>query len=259
LVFLIIILSLTSCVSAKYKMAGKDTPPPVPLNISAEAQSVNALINTVIIFGGPGSWKRDAYWDEYMMSITNIGEHPVILTSATLIDFQGNPAVSWDNPWELQEQSKAWIKNYDSGKTGVVLKVGAASVMTGAVVGGLVLVSGGAASAFGPSAAALASTAAPVAALVALPIIGVGTVVANVDAKKKVESEFHRRCLVLPVTIQPGQETQGSLFFRITPGPQRLLLLFTGVDPGFEVSFDLKPLSDLHIDTKPGGEMGDVP
>jgi len=64
---------------------------------------------------------------------------------------------------------------------------------------------------------------------------------------------------VLPITIQPGQETQGSLFFRITPGPQRLLLLFTGVDPGFEVSVDLKPLSDLHIDTKPDGEMGDVP
>ncbi len=248
LVFLIILSSLTSCVSAKYKMASEDTPPPVPLNMGAEAHSVNALINTVIIFGGPGSWKRDAYWDEYMMSITNNGEHPVTLTSATLIDFQGNPVVSWDNPWELQEQSKTWIENYDSGKTGVVLKVGAASVMTGALVGGIALVSGG--SAF-VSGAAVASAAAPVAALVALPIIGIVTIFANVDAKKKVESEFHRRCLVLPITIQPGQETQGSLFFRITPGPQRLLLLLTGVDPGFEVSVDLKPLSDLHMDTKP--------
>jgi len=175
-------------------MAGKDTPPPVPLNISAEAHSVDALINTVIIFGGPGSWKRDAYWDEYMMSITNNGERPVILTSATLIDFQGNPVVSWDNPWELQEQSKAWIKNYDSGKTGVVLKVGAASVMTGAVVGGLVLVSGGAASAFGPSAAALASTAAPVAALVALPISPSNRVKKLKEACFSVSPQAHSAC-----------------------------------------------------------------
>jgi hypothetical protein len=250
LAFFIMISLLTSCVSAKYKMASEDTPPPVPLNVSAEVHSVNALINTVIIFGGPGSWKRDAYWDEYILSITNHGEHPVALTSATLIDFQGNPVVSGDNPWELQDQSKAWVENYSSGTGGVIIKVGETSLLTGAIVGG--------------SLAAMLSTSAfvtvsvgAVAALVAagtviaLPVVGISSVLLNVSRKHKIEDEFNRRRIMLPVTIPPGQVTQGSLFFRITPGPQRLSLLFTGVDRGFDVSVDLKPLSDLHIDTKP--------
>jgi len=242
------IFLLSSCVSAKYKMASEDTPPPVPLNVSTEAHSVHALLNTVIIFGGPGSWKRDAYWDEYILSITNHGEHPVALASATLIDFQGNPVVSGDNPWELQDQSKAWIKSYDSGTTGVVLKVGAASVMTGVIVGGLALASGGGVMISG---AAFAAVIASTATVVALPIIAISSGILNVNRKHKIEDEFNRRCPVLPITIQPGHVTQGSLFFRITPGPQRLLLLFTGVDREFDVSIDLKSLSDLHIDMKP--------
>jgi hypothetical protein len=247
----IIISSLTSCVSAKYKMAGEETPPPVPLNLRAEARSVDALIDTVIVYGGPGSWKREAYWDEYLLLITNYGEHSVALTSATLIDFQGNPVAVGNEPWELQEQSKTWIENYDSGTTGVVLKVGAASVVTGAAVGGIALAVGGAASFAGPSGAAMAAAAAPVVALVALPIIGFGAILVNVEGKLKIEEEFHRRRLILPATIEPGQVTQGSLFFRITPGPQRLTLLFTGAETDFDVSVDLTPLSDLHIDTMP--------
>jgi len=229
-------------------MAAEDTPPPVPLNLRAEAHAVDALIDTVIIYAGPGSWKREAYWDEYLLSITNHSEHPVDLTSATLIDFQGNPVITGDHPWELQEQSKEWVENYNSGTTGVVLKVGAASVMTGAAVGGIALLAGGSAWVSG---ATVASAAAPVAALVALPIIGIGTILVNVEGKHKIEEEFNRRRLMLPAAVQSGQAAQGSLFFRITPGPQQLILHFTDGEPGFDVSVDLTPLSDLHIDTKP--------
>jgi len=253
LAFLILISLLTSCVSAKYKMAGEDTPPPVPLNVSAEAHSVNALINTVIIFGGPGSWKRDAYWDEYILSITNHGEHPVALTSATLIDFQGNPVVSGDNPWELQNQSRAWVENYSSGTGGVIIKVGATSLLAGSIVGGAATATGALiAATYGVGVSAgMAAALVATCTVIALPVVGITSLLLNVNRKHKIEDEFNRRRLMLPATIPPGQVTQGSLFFRITPGPQRLSLPFTGVDRGFDVSVDLKPLSDLHIDTKP--------
>jgi len=253
LAFLIMISLLTSCVSAKYKMASEDTPPPVPLNVSAEANSVNALINTVIIFGGPGSWKRDAYWDEYMLSIRNHGEQPVALTSATLIDFQGNPVVSGDNPWELQDQSRAWVENYSSGTGGVIIKVGATSLLAGAIVGGAATATGALiAATYGVGVSAgMAAAVVATCTVIALPVVGISSVLLNVIRKHKIEDEFNRRRLMLPATIPPGQVTQGSLFFRVTPGPQRLSLLFTGVDRGFDVSVDLKPLSDLHIDTKP--------
>ena len=255
LIFLVIVSLLTSCVSAKYKMASEDTPPPVPLNLETEAHSVNALINTVIIFGGPGSWKREAYWDEYLLSITNHSDHPVTLTSSMLIDFQGNQVMLGNDPWELQEQSKEWIKKYDPGTSGVVIQVGATSLLTGAIVGGAL----GAIASSSPYigvAAGMGIMAAAV-TVVALPIIGLGSILRNVEYKHKIQDEFNRRCLIVPVTIQPGEMIQGSLFFRITPGPKRLTLLFSGHETDFDVSVDLAPLSDLHIDRNPGEKPPD--
>ena len=247
LTFLIIMSLLTSCVSAKYKMASADTPPPVLLNLEIKAHSVDALLNSVIIFGGPGSWKREAYWDEYLLSITNHGDHPVTLTSSMLIDFQDNQVMSGNDPWELQEQSKEWIKGYNPGTTGVFLKVGAASLLTGAALGAYGLAIGAPVYGLGVFAGvAVAGT------ILALPAVLLGTAIRSSIAINKIEDEFNRRRLILPATIPPGQVTQGSLFFRITPGPKRLTLLFSGHEADFDVSVDLAPLSDLHIDRNPG-------
>lgn len=243
-------ISLSGCVSAKYKMAAEDTPPPVPLNITAASHPLEGVVDTVIILGGPGSWKREAYWDEYVLSVTNRGGAPVILESATLVDFQNNPVMPGDNPWDLQEQSKEWIENYDSGTSGVVLKVGAASaVMTGAIVG--VVTATGLSGAYVTGASVSAAAVAPIAAVVALPIIGIGTILVNVEGKMKIEEEFHRRRLALPATVQPGQASQGSLFFRVAPGPKKLTLVFRGPDSKFEMPFDLKPFADLHLEKPP--------
>jgi len=241
-------ISLTGCVSAKYKMAAEDTPSPIPLNIRAASHPVDAAIDTVIILGGPGSWKQEAYWDEYVLSVTNRGAAPVTLESASLIDLQDNPVVPGDAPWDLQEQSKAWVEKYSSGTTGVVLKVGAASVMTGAAVGALALAGGGGAFV---SAGTIAAAAAPVAAVVALPIIGIGTILVNGEGKHKIEDEFQRRRIALPAVIQPDQTCRGSLFFRVAPGPKHLTLLFSRPDSKFELPFDLKPLADLHLEKPP--------
>jgi hypothetical protein len=248
----IMLWSLTGCTSAKYKMADEDTPPPVPLNLIAQTESVEASLNTVIIYGGPGSWKREAYWDEYVLSVANRSAHPVVLASAEITDFQGTPVMPGEEPWELQEQSKAWVENYNSGTAGVVVGVGTASVMTGAFMGGVALATGGTGFVSG---AALASVAAPAAAIVALPVIGIGTILVNIEAKHEIEDEFQGRRLPLPLFIRPGQTVEGSLFFRITAGPKRLNLLFSGNDPGFELPIELTPLLGLHLEQKPMSEQ----
>jgi len=243
-------ISLAGCVSAKYKMAAEDTPPPVPLNIIAAAHPVGGTVNTVIILGGPGSWKQEAYWDEYVLSVTNHGGVPVVLESATLIDLHGNAVMPGDDPWDLQEQSKEWIENYDSGTSGVVLKVGAASaVMTGAIVGAVTAT--GLSGAYVTGVSVSAAAVAPMAAVVALPIIGIGTVLVNVEGKMKIEEEFQRRRPVLPAIVQPDQPCSGSLFFRIAPGPKKLTLVFQRPDAKLELPFDLTPLADLHLEKSP--------
>jgi hypothetical protein len=61
---LAVALSLTACVSPKYKRAGKGTPPVQPLNVKFLASMLDTSLYIVISDGGPGSWKREAFWDE---------------------------------------------------------------------------------------------------------------------------------------------------------------------------------------------------
>src|SRR6185436_17906008 len=107
-------LACTGCVSSKYKLAKPaDTLPAVALNLTstpapgkADAPSpVEATLNTVLVFQGPGSWKREAYWDEYIVTLANRGPAPFNIESATLTDFQGQAVTPGDNPWDLEKQS----------------------------------------------------------------------------------------------------------------------------------------------------------
>ena len=65
------LLTLPGCVSKRYQSASKKTPPAVAINLAAQQPPVAVVLNTVIVFQGPGSWKREAYWDEYVVSIVN--------------------------------------------------------------------------------------------------------------------------------------------------------------------------------------------
>ena len=82
------VVTSTGCVSAKYQRAADDTPPPTVLNLAATPavsagaptapSGLDARLNTVIVFRGPGSWKRDAYWDEYVLTLANRGAAPLV-------------------------------------------------------------------------------------------------------------------------------------------------------------------------------------
>jgi hypothetical protein len=57
-------LILSACVTKRFQTASKQTPAAVPLNLSAQQLPLTTELNTLIVFQGPGSWKREAYWDE---------------------------------------------------------------------------------------------------------------------------------------------------------------------------------------------------
>jgi hypothetical protein len=76
-------------VSANYKFASKDTPPAHALNVHFPPATLEANLASVITDGGPGSWKREAFWDEYVVTLHNTGEQPLQVASVTLVDFAG--------------------------------------------------------------------------------------------------------------------------------------------------------------------------
>jgi hypothetical protein len=239
---IVAMVTVTGCASSKYKLAKKDTPPPVLMDLSFNQPPVELVLHTVIVYKGPGSWKRTAYWDEYVLTVANRDELPLSIESATLVDFQDEHNAAGNDPWKLEKQSKTWWKNIRSSEAGRLVTLGAG---TAASIG--VLMAVGPAAILGGSGAALAVGTVAVAAIYALPVYAVVSVVGNISGRHKIKAEFDRRRLALPAIVQAGQVVQGSLFFPITPGPKRLILQYRVGEEARDVDFDLSPIAGLHL------------
>ena len=232
--FVLAALALSGCVSAKYQPADKNISSPFLLNLTAAQPPVAATVISVIPYHGLGSWKRDAYWDEYVVSVANSGSAPLVVESASLTDFRGDATAPGADPWLLERQSMTRQEELNRTNKATLVQVGA--------------VAAGGVSAFG---AAFGGAAGAASAFAVLPVYVAGAVVRNVGSRHDIEAEFARRQLALPATIAPGQTVQGSLFFRISPGPQRLALSGrAGADP-VAVVIDLAPFKGLHLQPPP--------
>jgi hypothetical protein len=236
----------SGCVtSKKYKMVKKDTVPAQPVVLDLTSANKELTLATVIVVKGPGSWKREAKWDEYVVTLANHGDHPLIIESAELFDLKGAPQRPGTDPWKLEKLSASNWNKY--GSTGVQVLAGAGLVATyvgievGVAMGGMM---GGSAVATGGAAVALAVI--PVFAVVDLTAVAI----MNHNNKKKVVAEFDRRRLVLPLTIAPGASVAGSFFFPMTPGPQSLAVHGRKGDQPMDLQLELKPLAELHLKPK---------
>lgn len=255
-------LTLTGCVSRGYKLADKNAPPPVALNLSSapvaavapepadanaatSAAPAEAVVRTVIVYQGPGSWKREAYWDEYVVTVTNRGEAPLIVNGATLLALNGESTLPGEDPWKLERIGKTWWQSNAGDQTKTYLLLGGGTVAGFGTVVASVFAGGGI---FAPlTGGAAVAAGVGTAAVVALPLVAVGSVGLNIHRKHQVEAEFKRRRLVLPLTLAPGQSIDGSLFFRATPSPSELRLHTGAPDETRNVTVSLAPLASLHL------------
>lgn len=222
---------LGGCVSAKYKTVAKVTPP-APLVLRAEQGPLAVTVHSVIVYRGPGSWKRDAYWDEYLVALTNQGGTPATLETVSLTDFTGTPCTPSDNPWLLEKQSRTREEQLKANLKDVGIQIGGGYVVLSATLTGAMAVGGF------------------TGGMLALPAFAAGTIYSNVHHRHQIEDEFARRRIVLPAAIAPGQTLQGSLFFRISPGPRNIAFLVQ-IDGTYQkIVVELAPLAGLHLKAK---------
>lgn len=236
----IALLALTGCVtSKKYRLAKDNTPPAQTLDWSAATSLAEVKLHSLIVFKGPGSWKREARWDEYVVQIANRAAAPLVIESAELVDVLGAPQLPGDDPWKLEARSKANWSKYSGAGLNIVLGAGAFLLYATAesAVALSSMMGGGA----GAGAAGLALV--PLIAVVDIAAVAV----MNHNNRAKVQAEFDRRRLRLPLTLTPGATMAGSLFFPTTPGPQRLVIRGNSGGQPCEIVLDLKPLAGLHL------------
>ena len=234
------------CVATKYQLAKKNTPPVQLLNIPfPPSPPLLATLTSIISYGGPGSWKREALWDEYVVTLENQGERPLTIDSATLADSEGTPYAASSDPWALEKQSKKLEKQYqDRGEAFLraagpgVLIVGVGAATVSAAASGAVFI--------GPAAAGAA-----VATVVVLPVYYIAVLGINHHNKKGVTTEFERRRLPLPLTLAPGETRTGSLFYPMVRSPGSLGLYFSNEFGSATAVLPLDFLDALHVPVAP--------
>lgn len=240
-----LICALTGCVTRGYKLAPDNIPTATVLNLRSAPDpraAATVIVNSVIVHQGPGSWKRYAYWDEYVVRIESHSPVPITLTAATLTGANGEKVTPGDDPWKLEKTTKSWWQSNGLRQTGIYLGLGGAMAAGG--IG--VLAAGVGELSAGATAGAIGGASAAVVA--AAPIVAGGSVYLNLHRKHQVEAEFARRRLVFPCPVAAGAVATGSLFLRITPAPSRLVLTFEVAGLAQETVVELGALSRLHLD-----------
>jgi hypothetical protein len=233
---------MTGCVSSKYKSAGKKTPPARELSVPFPPAPLDAKLASVITDGGPGSWKREAFWDEYVVAFHNTGDQPLQITSATLVDFGGTPRSAGDDPWALERESKSLERKYRDA--GIAFARVAAPRVLVSTAEPVIVANAGIATA-GAAAAATATA-------VALPVYGLATLGVNRHHKAAIKAEFNRRRLPLPLSLAPGETRSGSLFFPMVPNPRSLNLSWSKDSGNRDSALPLDFLSGLHVTAASG-------
>jgi len=231
------VLGFAACVSPNYKLADKGTPPAHTLNISFPPASLDAHLVSVITDGSPGSWKREAFWDEYVVELHNIGEQPLQVEGASLVDFAGRSNSAGDDPWALERQSKTLERKYrDAGMA--FARMAAPRVLVTAAEPAVVASAG---------IGAAGATAAATATAVALPAYGLAVWSVNRRHKAAISAEFNRRRLPLALNLAPGETRTGSFFFPMVPNPRSLELAWSSAAGAGHAALPLDFLRGLHV------------
>jgi len=248
LAFLAVLLPLTStgCVSTRYKAAPKDTPPPRTLNVTFAPGTLEAALVSLITYNGPGSWKRDAFWDEYVVTLRNSGIVPLLVSDPGLVEFTGASRAVGSEPWALEKSSKTLERQYKDAGIAFVRYTAPGALIFGTGMA-VALANTPFFATWGPAtASAGAGNAIAAATLVALPVYYGVVLTINHHNKIGMEKEFNRRRLVLPLLLAPGETRTGSLFFPMVPNPRSLRLAWAAGSTRGESVLPLDFLHGLH-------------
>lgn len=234
----------SGCVSPKYKKADKSIPAAKALNVKFPPAVLDASLYTQISDGAPGSWKRAALWDEYVVTLHNQGAQPLELTSAAVTDYADTPHLAGNDPWALEKESKTLEKRYQDAGIAFA-RMAAPRVIVSAAEPGVVASAG-----VGSAGAAAAATI----TAVALPIYGAAVFGINMHNKKEMHKEFDRRRLPLPLSLAPGETRTGSFFFPTIPNPRALTVHWRSSPGEGHTALALDFLQGLHV--KGTGDAG---
>ncbi len=216
--------------------------------ITVDDPHVQVVLDQIMYRNSPGSWAKDANWDEYLLTLKPADPTTDIFIESILIeDVMGalhGPEITRK---ALNKSTKRLKKKYK--QAGYKVRLGAGSTHATAI--GLSLAMGGSATAGAATATGAIGqlTSAGVGVAVAVPalmIAGLTKVVYNT----KVNNKIQQRQTLLPHLIN-DRAHQLDLFFPAVPMPQKLVVNYRHQNVNHQITLDLTSVTtDLHIKQK---------
>ena len=114
----LLVVSAAACVlggcttTRKYRMVDEPSTCALELNVVAANPELEIRLASVTVYQGPGSWKQDALWDEYSISLRSRGSRVITVESLALVDILGESKLPGTDPWELERLSEANWERY---------------------------------------------------------------------------------------------------------------------------------------------------
>lgn len=233
-------LLLTGCVSSKYQAASALGTRPQEMNINLDGGPVESRLDSIIVYQGPGSWKKSAYWDEFLVTFTNDSDQAVTLTAASLVDYAGTNVSAGMDPWQLEKASRSQRNRYNQAGVNFALNTLGYAALTYGAAGAGMLVGAAMTSTWGGLAAGATV------GLAAVPVTAIVVYANNQKHKHQIEKEFSCRRIAMPIALAPDESRNGSLFFPMTVSPASLRLEWArGGDRGFS-TLPLPMLAGMH-------------
>ncbi len=244
-----LVIVLTGCGGAKVLKKPEPLKTTQPLAVASDPRLATTL-DWIIVRAGPGTWAKNADWDEYLLRFKNLTDSPMPITNVRVYDSLGTQINRQLDRRALVKGTKGTKRRYRDSDIKVKAGMGTGKMLAaGAAVGvvGYGLAAGAAAPSFGAGAAAGGGVGAAGAVLLAAPVIAFLGIKKGVN-NSKVNSEIIRRQTVLPLALPSSDEVSAKLFFPLSPSPTHVEVMYTDTEGEYRLVIDTQEaLNGLHL------------
>ena len=221
-----------------------------PLAENADRR-VSAILDWVIVREGPGTWAKNADWDEYLLRVSNLSEQPIRITRLVLVDSLNTLIDSQPSRKKLVKGSKKTTRRYKDYGLKVKAGQGAGTMLVAGAAVTAVGVSAASAVAYGSilSGTSAGGAGAAVGGILLLgPAIAVGGVIRGAN-NSAVNKQIESRQTQFPLDLPAMEEAALDVFFPLAPSPQRVELTYADDTGEHVLLIDTQAsLTGLHID-----------
>ncbi|MDA0679891.1 MAG: hypothetical protein O3A13_03760 [Proteobacteria bacterium] len=206
-------------------------------------QRISATLDWVVVRGGPGTWAKNADWDEYLIRVRNVGDDSLQVTNVAVVDSLGTRVEAGTDRKQLVKGAKQAERRYKGQGLKVKAGAGAKTLMVSGAVTAAAVLSVGAAAAFGGPMLAGAALG----GIVLAPVLAVGGVFRGVN-NGKVSNQIEFRYTPMPVALKNGEESALNIFFPLSPSPRQIELTYVDSEGEHVIVVDTQAaLNGLHL------------